>query len=113
MNYPFKHQYGGSEGTIRADLKTFQQWEKLEITTEEAAMAIAFNNDAPLLSNADFIDLANSLGWIQEPKAVLKAWKWGKINSEDATKMMSRAYGRNMTVEQFENTAHILGYDIR
>lgn len=52
------------------DIKIFRQWERNEITIDEACRAIAYNNSLPYVSKSDFENEACLLGYYNKNKKV-------------------------------------------
>ena len=63
MFYPFNGRFDYHERRVDADIKTFKDWMFGKISARTGAKQLAENNCARLLSDDEFVKLANQLGY--------------------------------------------------
>ena len=63
MFYPFNGRFDFHKRRVEADITTFKDWEYGRITARVAAKRLAETNCARLLTDEEFVKLANQLGY--------------------------------------------------
>lgn len=108
ISYPFKGTLDVGEKIAKRDAITFREWECFRTSTHLAALRIARNNREYVMEDDEFEEVANSLGYIRDEASIMEAWRRQLITDEEAAKMMSKLYGKEMSAEAFVSIASLI-----